>query len=281
MNISTPWLKVESDGNRKVFKAANTPAGWTSRIAVGAFTVNSIEVAGSHIRLAVTGSLPESQRNKLTHWITEAANAVGRIYGRYPQNSPQILVVPIGPRSEAVPWAHVMRGGGVSAEFFVDETKSLENLTADWTACHELSHMLLPFVSSRDRWLSEGLASYYQYVLLARSGMRSEQQAWQGLFEGFKRGENDTGRATLAEATSQGREYTMRVYWSGAAIMLMADTRLRADSNGRQSLDSALAELQECCPEAGKRWRADELFLRLDRITGTKIFPPLVRKACQ
>lgn len=43
-------------------------------------------------------------------------------------------------------------------------------LSRDWTATHELSHMLLPYVASRDRWLSESLASYYQNVLRARDG---------------------------------------------------------------------------------------------------------------
>ena len=64
----------------------------------------------------------------------------------------------------------------------------------------------------------------------------------------------------------------MRVYWSGAAMMLMADTRLRAASGGRQSLDSALQSLQHCCLENGKSWRARDLLAELDRVTGTQIF---------
>ena len=167
-------------------------------------------------------------------------------------------------------------------EFFVDETRPFKDLSEDWTACHELSHMLLPFVSRKDRWLSEGLASYYQYLLLARSGTLSEKDAWQGFYDGIKRGENGTPRGTssntLAEATLQGRGQTMRVYWSGAALMFLADTQLRAASNNEQSLDSALKSLQSCCMDGSKLWRADELFKRLDGLTGTRVFSSLYKE---
>ncbi len=67
----------------------------------------------------------------------------------------------------------------------------------------------------------------------------------------------------------------MRVYWSGAAMTLIADTRLRAASGNKQSLDLALASLQSCCLDINKRWRASELFKRLDDLTGTRIFSDL------
>ena len=135
--------------------------------------------------------------------------------------------------------------------------------------------MLLPFVVHQDRWLSEGLASYYQNVLRARAGNISEKQAWQRLHEGFERGAAGTHGGTLAEAAQAGWDSTMRVYWSGAALMLMADTRLRAMSGNRQSLDSALQALQLCCLDNGKSWRALDLLTELDRITGTQIFSTL------
>ncbi len=272
MNISVPWPEIGHREDLVVFEPEITPATWASRIAVGRFSLQTLQVADTQVRLAVTGSLAGAQQEKLQQWIHQAATAVGSIYGQFPQTSPQVLIVPIGARNEPVPWAHVMRGGGVSAEFFVDENRTLEEFNSDWTACHELSHMLLPFIASRDRWLSEGLASYYQYVLLARSGMLSEQQAWQGLFEGFTRGQDATHDRTLAEATQGGRDATMRVYWSGAAMMLIADTRLRTATGGRQSLDTALAGLRTCCLDTDKRWRAEELFQQLDRLTGMQIF---------
>ena len=252
-----------------------TPASWSSRIAVGRFPVQRLVVTGTEVRLSTIGELLPDQREAIMQWVRETAECVASIIGRFPQDQPQILVVAIGERSEAVPWAHVMRGGGVAAEFFIDETRPISEFRSDWTATHELSHMLLPSVSSRDRWLSEGLASYYQNVLRARDGRLTEEQAWQKLHSGFERGKRATRGDSLAKATRSGRGATMRIYWSGAAIMLKADSRLRELSGGRQSVDTALLSLQDCCFEEGRNWRAQELFGELDRLTGYTVFMDL------
>ena len=70
----------------------------------------------------------------------------------------------------------------------------------------------------------------------------------------------------------------MRVYWSGAAILLKADSELRAVSGGRQSLDSALEGLRRCCFTEGRTWRAKELFAEFDRQTGYGIFTRLYQE---
>jgi predicted metalloprotease with PDZ domain len=121
------------------------------------------------------------------------------------------------------------------------------------------------------------MASYYQDVLRGRAGMIPAADAWQHMHASFRRAMQSMPGVTLADATE--RMYRdgafMRVYWSGAAIMLLADQRLRTRSNGVQSLDLALARLRECClsPETG--WSALDLFAQLDRLTGTTVFAEL------
>jgi len=278
MSISTPWMSVDAEDGKTRYRPDKTPANWDSRVAIGHFKVDSINVGGAQVRLAAIGKLSVAQKKRLKLWIEETVTAVTAVKGRFPQPQPQVLVVPIGPRGGAVVTAHLMRGGGLSAEFFVDETRPLEEFTNDWRATHEFSHMLIPYITSRDRWLSEGLASYYQNVLRARNGRLTETQAWQKLYEGFKRGENGTHGGSLAQATRNGWRSTMRVYWSGAALMLKADMQLRETSGGLQSLDTALQALSACCMENGKTWRAREMFNRLDKLTGTDIFIGLYRE---
>jgi hypothetical protein len=234
-----------------------------------------VPVGGTQLRLAVVGESERERDEVFRRWIREAAQSVAAVYGRFPQEDVQILIVPLKPQREPVPWARVLRGGGVAAEFYVDRTSSLDELRNDWTATHELSHMLLPYVSSRDRWLPEGLASYYQNVLRARDGRLSEQEAWERLHAGFERGRRATRKETLSEATRSGWSATMRVYWSGAAMMLKADSRLRALSNGEQSLDLALERLSDCCMTRGRNWRARDLLAELDRLTGYTVFSDL------
>jgi predicted metalloprotease with PDZ domain len=82
---------------------------------------------------------------------------------------------------------------------------------------------------------------------------------------------------TLADATERMfRDGAfMRVYWSGAAMMLMADQRLRERSGGAQSLDRALEALQGCCLAGGEGWRGAGLLDKLDQLTGTTVFREL------
>jgi predicted metalloprotease with PDZ domain len=274
MSISTPW-KEQTGQKETVFRPEPTPASWSSRIAIGRFTLETVDVTGAQLRLAVIGKVSDAQQSVFQQWVQETAECVATVEGSFPQSMAQILVVAIGAQNEAVPWAHVMRGGGVAAEFFVDETRPLEDFRADWTATHELSHMLLPMVSSRDRWLSEGLASYYQNVLRGRDGRLEETAAWQKLHAGFERGKRATNGDSLSKATRSGWGATMRVYWSGAAMFLKADTRLRILSGGSQSLDSVLSAFHACCLDASRSWRARELFAEFDRISGHTVFSEL------
>ena len=68
-------------------------------------------------------------------------------------------LLPVGKRSEPVPFGRVIRDGGETIELFVNPDQPMSSFYEDWTATHELSHMLLPYVARRDAWLSEGFAS--------------------------------------------------------------------------------------------------------------------------
>ena len=71
----------------------------------------------------------------------------------------------------------------------------------------------------------------------------------------------------------------MLVYWSGAALALMADTRLRALTEGRESLDSVLGKLADCCLPSGSTWQAQELFEKLDSLSEQPVFVDLYVEA--
>lgn len=272
VSISTPWKEVNRAGSNIWFRPDKTSSDWESRIALGKFEVDIIRVPGAEIRLAAPGDLSASQRTQIRAWIEQAINTVTSVYGYFPQAQPQVLVIPVGARDKAVLWANVLRGGGMASIFYIDETRPLEDFMEDWTTTHEFSHMLIPYISSRDRWLSEGLASYYQNVLRARDGRLTDTEAWQKLYDGFERGRKGTRGGSLKQATRSGRGSIMRVYWSGAALLLMADIRLREITNGLQSLDTALKSLSSCCMGNGTTWRARDMLQQLDKLTGTSIF---------
>jgi len=217
---------------------------------------------------------------------------VALAYGRFPNPSPQIVVLPVGERGRGGRWSspsasisavrfgRVIRDSGESIELFVNHDRPLEDFLSDWTATHEFSHLMLPYVDRRHRWISEGFAQYYQNILLSRAGVYEPQQAWQKIYAGLERGRLSQPEMSPNEAASSNRRGggLMKVYWSGAAIALMADVTLRERSNGEESLDLVLDRLQSCCLPADRVWSGPEFMLKLDSLLNAPVFMPLYRQ---
>lgn len=274
--MSAPWQPVSE--SPPVFRLGNTPYDWPATVAFGYFRPQRLEVSGSRFDIAVLEGTPPVDVGGMQAWIAEAAHSVSGLYGRFPVARVQVLVVPNARGAEPTPWAYVLRGGGPAVQFFVNQRRPMEEFREDWTFTHELAHLLLPFIRHEDAWLSEGLATYYQNVLRARTGRMTAEQAWTRLHAGFLRGQGNARGMTLAQATQRMyRSNThMRVYWEGAAMMLLADIALRQESEGRLSMDFALAGLARCCLGPPREWSAQELFERLDELTGTSVFSRLL-----
>jgi hypothetical protein len=281
ISVSAPWRPVRgSNGAISAYRLGHAPYDWPAAVVFGTFVERDVEVSGAHLRVSVLHGSPAVEWDLVQQWLVRAAGAVSMLYGRFPADTAQIIVVPGARGDEPVPWAYVLRGGMPSVHFYINQRRPLPEFLTDWTAVHELSHLLLPYVRPEDAWLSEGTASYYQNVLRARAGMLSEQQAWQRMHAGFRRGMKSMPGVTLADATE--RMYRdgafMRVYWHGAAMLLLADQRLRARTDDRESLDTALAKLHDCCLAPDQSWQASTLFAKLDALTGTSVFGELLEE---
>ena len=70
----------------------------------------------------------------------------------------------------------------------------------------------------------------------------------------------------------------MKIYWSGAALALMADVELRSKSGGRESLDTVLDDLQTCCLPSDKVWSGEDFFAQLDALLDEPVFMPLYHR---
>lgn len=275
--VSAPW--TPQDGAAKpTFRLGRAPYDWPAWVAFGRFTEMNIDVGASRLRLSVLDGTPPVDVEEIAAWLADSAQMVAGLYGRFPIPQAQVIVVPNSRKREPTPWAFVVRGGGPAVHFVINQRRPIDEFYDDWTATHEFSHLFLPFVTSDDAWVSEGIATYYQNVLGARGGRISVHDAWSYLHTGFGRGQRDAKGLTLSEATRRMHRggYYMRVYWSGAAIMLLADLRLRQMSGGSQSLDTALEALNDCCSQSQREWSGVELLARLDEITQTSVFSDLL-----
>lgn len=278
--VSVPWERAAADAGQAIFRLGPTPYNWPAIAAFGRFAERQIDLPGARLRVVFLGGLTPAQQARAEQWVRRAAHNVTMLYGRFPVESVQVIVAPTSRRHGPVPWAYVSRGGGAGVHLFIDPARAPEEFDRDWSLTHEMSHLFLPYVAARDAWLFEGLPTYLQNVLMVRGGAIEPQQGWSRMIAGFQRGARAGTGLSLAQASERIAFHGnyLRVYWAGAAMMLDADLRLREVTQGRHSLDSALAGLAECCLAPERRWRADELLATLDGISGTTIFSDVMRE---
>lgn len=230
------------------------------------------------LEVGISEQFSPQSREQITQWIEHLAHSLTLVYGHWPRERWAIDVEPVsGSSDDPIPWAQVHREGIDRVAFYVLSSASAETLKHEWTGYHELSHLLLPYRGWGDTWFSEGLASYYQNILQARAGVLSETQMWQKLYDGFARGRADDrfNGQTLVSVNQNMRENGgyMRVYWSGAWYFFAADISLRQQSNGAQSLDNALEQLNQCC--ATESLSVAEIIEQLDKTNDERIFESL------
>jgi len=280
ISISAPWHFISRTKTKTTYQFSKRPLDWSSIVAFGQFIVEDIYINKSIIRYALLTGHRIVDKIKIRHWVKKNIDALTTVYGKFPVTSLQLLVVPLGKGGEPVPWGEVMRGGGNAVHLYIDDTRNAQEFLDDWVLSHELSHLLHPRIMQSDAWFYEGMASYYQNVIRARQGLLTSNKAWQKLHAGFERGiNNTTNNKTLDEVTRSMMKYRafMRVYWTGAAISLLADVKLRRLSNNKKSLDTTLYLFQKCCLFEARWWTALEVMKKFDELSSTTVFTTLYK----
>ena len=279
VQVSVPWQEVDRSINRYVL--SRSPESAYSPAIFGQFDYREIEVPGAILRVSLLDVKADTNNDAIFDFVRATATDVSLAYGRFPNPSPQVMVVPVSNNrsSEPVTFGRVVRDGGETVELFINAQEPLKNLLGDWKATHEFSHLMLPYLRSEYHWISEGFAQYYQNVLLTRAGEYDDEYAWQKLYAGYERGRKSRPELSPnVAAAGAARSARMKVYWSGAALALMADVTLRERSGGDESLDSVLGRFQECCLPSQKVWTGPEFFARLDSLATEPVFMPLYHR---
>ena len=279
VDVSVPWKRT----GVKRFEVSASPGSGSAISVFGDFVAVQRDVGDTRLRIALLKTGAEYDYSSFSDWLAATASNVMHAYGRFPYPEPQVVIVPVGGSGwqshSPVPYGRVLRDGGEAVELFVNQHLPIDDFYRDWTATHEFSHLMLPYVTIRQRWVSEGFAQYYQNVLLARAGIYDERLAWQKLYEGLERGRRSRPDLSPNQSSSGSRgRALMKMYWSGAAIALKADVELRRRSGGTETLDTVLGRLEACCLPSNRVWRAEELFAQLDELVDEPLFVPLYRR---
>lgn len=237
-----------------------------------------IEQGDRYLELVVSADFNLETRQAIEQWARFLSQSLLQVYGRWPRQHWRMTVAPASASAEdPIPWAQVIRGDINTVEFFISPQSTQDRLAGAWTGYHELGHLLIPYRGWGDLWFSEGLATYYQNILQARMGLLSEREMWQNIYGGLLRGiaDNRHQDLTLQEvsATLHTQGGFMRTYWSGARYFLELDIRLRRQSGGRITLDTALEKLNQCC--ADDTLSAAQIVRKLDDLNKLTLFESL------
>lgn len=212
-----------------------------------------------------------AQRQEVKLWLSEVQSGVNRLLGPSPDTYEMHIKTQASEHSP-VPWAHTAKGPIRQVHLYLDTTHSWTDFRGDWTAAHELSHMLFPYVGE-DRWFAEGLASYLQYQVMFASGHIDWESAVAKIEERFDRVKNSqvpTSWSVLKHNAqlNQQRDYP-RLYWGGAAYFANVDRQLWEGHGMR--LNQVLREYTQCCYQAS-RTSAMALLALFDEICEADVF---------
>ena len=210
-----------------------------------------------------------AEKKKLTEWITETAAGVEELAAPYPFDVHIHFYRTSS--SKPVTWANTIRSRRQGVNFHVNPRFSAEELLADWTASHELSHLLIPYLGRRHSWFAEGFASYMQYQVMHTLGVITPEQMQARYRERIDRAERryDMRDMPFVEAapTLRARRQYPTMYWGGAVYFLRVDQELRERGH---SVPAVIREFVKCCRTRTRGLEA--LVAELDRLSGGSTF---------
>lgn len=220
------------------------------------------------------------QQSQMKTWLTEVQAGLQRLFGP-PPDQHEIHLKRQTSSNTPVPWAHTAKGPIRAVHFYVDTSFSPADFREDWTAAHELTHMLFPYVGE-DRWFAEGLASYLQYQVMYAAGHIEWDAAAAKIKERFHRVERsavpkDWSVLKHNANLEQQRDYP-RLYWGGAAYFARVDRRLWETTGTR--FTEIVREYTQCC-YSSQRTNAMDLLDLFDQISETKVFAQTYQEEMQ
>lgn len=239
--------------------------------------VASIARAESALRWHWEDAFTAAEQTLIEDWLQRVQQGVIRLVGPVPYQAHVHLHRRPSDRSP-VPWAKTRKYGVPAVHFYVDPSHGAQALAADWTAAHELVHLLFPYLGEDSRWFAEGVASYLQYQVMYLNGKRSWTATVDKLGERFARGRGSRrGRGLSIPEHSRVLSRTrghVRLYWGGAAYFLLADQALAEQTADRAQplrLNDLIGRYVDCC---WKLWGADAMAMirAFDRLSETAVF---------
>ena len=197
-------------------------------------SLTTIKIDRSSLQVEVAPGDLDLPEAKLISWVSAAARAVTYYYGRFPVPEARILIVPVGER-EGVLNGTSWGTRPAFTRIYVGQLTDDDDLKNDWVMTHEMVHYAFPSMSEEHHWVEEGIATYVEPIARLEAGQIRATKVWGDLVKGLPFGLPQPGDEGLDDTHTWGR-----TYWGGAMFCLLADVRIRRETNNRYGLRDAL-----------------------------------------
>jgi len=205
------------------------------------------------------------EKKKLETWITEIYDVTSKTIGPYPFDVSIHFFRSEKGNPVSFGLAKALEAGR-QAHFYVNPTASLSDLLADWIAPHELSHLSIPFLEKKDKWFTEGFATFLSRQLLMEMGYYTpasfDSLYTSRIHEDSKHYTSTTLKFPEVSDSLFANHIYGPVYWCGASYFYSLDKRMRAEKNKR--FVDLIKEYQLCCRETKES--LNEMVVSLDKI---------------
>ena len=195
--------------------------------------VVTLELPGASVHLLIEDEPFDIGRDALQDWVQRSAQIVGSYYGRFPVGEAHVAIR--GRRGSGVYNGRAFGTVGAVVNITIGLDSTQAELDDDWILIHELIHFAFPSVPRRHHWIEEGLSVYVETIARANAGVLTPSLAWDEFMGGMPQG--------LPKSGDRGLDYTPtwgRTYWGGALFCLLADVRIRQQTDGEFSLRDGL-----------------------------------------
>ena len=220
--------------------------------------------------VAILGKMTHVGDAQICEWLRARGEEVRHIRRGFPYPRVSVSVYPVPGREDANVFGMVMWSSPPSIALLVGQDTRLDALTQDWTALHELLHLIHPAFVPRTPWISEGLATYFTELARSRSGRKTPEAAWAEMLRGFKRSRAQVSGQTMQEMINDSAP--PEIYWLGAYFSLRLDVALRRATDNQRGLPDVL----ELLAMQGATSTVEAYGAAVDAVAGKPIFDALL-----
>jgi hypothetical protein len=242
------------------------------RPAYSAVTRQTLPACGSTIEVSFEGDTGAVSRDELLNWVKRAATAVCTYYGKYPVAHVKLEVHVRGGPGVHGGTTYPADGGG-RIIISVGSGTTVEQLNHDWMLTHEMIHLAFPSMANNHHWIEEGISVYVEPVARVQAGQLSAAEMWKDVMRDMPQGEPQSGDKGLDRTHTWGR-----TYWGGAMFCLLAEVRIREQTQNRKGLQDALRGILNAGGVITEDWDIERAFAAGDRATGTTVLKNLYRE---